>query len=120
MSELLFTTEEPPDWRALGWVDLGCTEEGLVWTGDMPRAMDTRELAARVRGDRPAGEPLWTIGDALAFLDPQPNRRTLSRWLRGLEPIGTRELPQGGPPARLYRAREVMQRHTVWASENPG
>ena len=61
MSELLFTTEEPPDWRALGWVDLGCTEEGLVWTGDMPRAMDTRELAARVRGDRPAGEPLWTV-----------------------------------------------------------
>lgn len=70
-----------------------------------------REAAARIRGDVAAGEPLWTIGEALGFLKPQPNRRTLARWLLALEPVGTRPLPQGGPPAKLYRATEIMRLH---------
>lgn len=58
----------------------------------------------------------WTIGDALRFLDPAPPRRTLSRWLRALTPDGTASLPQGGPPARTYPAKEIMARHARWAS----
>jgi hypothetical protein len=70
-----------------------------------------REVAERVRGDAAAGEVLWTIGDALAFLDPTPNRRTLARWLATLTPVGARPLKHGGPAARLYRASEVMLHH---------
>lgn len=62
----------------------------------------------------------WTIGDALTWLDPRPPRRTLSRWLRALTPLGWRTLPQGGPPARTYRAREIMQRHARWAKNHGG
>jgi hypothetical protein len=59
----------------------------------------------------------WTIGDALRFLDPAPPRRTVSRWLRSIEPVGERALKQGGPPARTYPARSIMERHAVWASK---
>ena len=61
----------------------------------------------------------WTIGDALTWLDPLPPRRTLSRWLTKLEPVGLRAMPQGGPPVRTYRAREIMERHARWRPHRP-
>ena len=64
------------------------------------------------------GDALWTIGDALQFLDPAPPRRTVSRWLKGLPAIGWRRLPQGGPSARTYRASDVMARHARWAKSH--
>ena len=57
----------------------------------------------------------WTIGDALRFLDPVPPRRTLSRWLATLDPDGEADLPQGGPRARTYPAKAIMERHARWA-----
>lgn len=62
----------------------------------------------------------WTIGDALTWLDPKPPRRTLSRWLERIPHLGLRQLPQGGPPARTYRARDVMTRHAEWAKSLGG
>jgi hypothetical protein len=58
--------------------------------------------------------PSWTIGEALRFLDPVPPRRTLSRWLKALEPDGSVPLPQGGPPAKTYPAAAIMERHARW------
>ena len=62
----------------------------------------------------------WTIGDALTWLDPKPPRRTLSRWLKVMQPVGYRCLPQGGPPAATYYARQIMQRHAKWAKNHGG
>jgi YD repeat-containing protein len=62
----------------------------------------------------------WTIGEALSFLDPQPPRRTISRWLSKLTPVGQAPLRQGGPLARTYRARDVMARHAQWAKNHGG
>ena len=61
----------------------------------------------------------WTVGDALAFLHPQPPRRTLHRWLAAMSPIGSRPLPQGGPDAKTYSARAIMLRHRDWANGRP-
>lgn len=57
----------------------------------------------------------WTIGDALRFLDPQPPRRTLARWLKAMPVSGEKVQRHGGPPAKTHRASEIMKRHADWA-----
>jgi hypothetical protein len=90
-----------PDWQ-----DLGATEDGYRVSGSGDGTVERQH--ARL------SEPTWTIGDALSFLHPEPPRRTLSRWLAALTPVGERTLPQGGPPARTYPAKDVMRAHAAW------
>lgn len=98
--------------------DLGPTEyaESPAAAEHRPHS-DHRYPAPRPHRSR-RSEAHWTIGDALKFLDPQPPRRTLSRWLNTLEQAGTRPLPQGGPPAATYPAAEIMQRHAKWVKRH--
>jgi hypothetical protein len=35
--------------------------------------------------------------------------------LEAIEPVGERKLRQGGPAARTYPARAIMERHARWA-----
>lgn len=62
-------------------------------------------------------EPLWSIGEALAFLSPPIPRRTLSRKLAGIEVAGSRPGEHGGPTVRLYRVGDVMQLHAAWCAK---
>lgn len=119
-----------------GWVLLGATQDGTLalpsgsliepgpgtlYAGPASSTMsfDLDQLSAENLVAALTGETLWTIGDALQFLDPAPPRRTVSRWLAKLPAIGWRQLPQGGPPARTYRASDVMARHARWAKSHP-
>lgn len=98
-----------------------CAEECLV--PDTPYAPPPAVEQGRPHTGHRYPAPTWTIGDALRFLKPTPRRRTLSRWLTELTPVGERALPQGGPPAKTYLATEVMQRHARWcpeSDEDPG
>jgi hypothetical protein len=65
------------------------------------------------------GDTEWTIGDALRWLHPAPPRRTVSRWLREMTPVGRRRQANGGPPARTYSAAEIMRRHARWLPKHP-
>jgi hypothetical protein len=56
----------------------------------------------------------WTIGDALAFLDPPIPRRTLARLLKQLPPIGLVPSRRGGPLVHTYRPEDVMRVHAHW------
>lgn len=76
--------------------------------------------APKIPRTRNRADSHWTIGDALRFLDPKPPRRTLARWLTKIEPVGERKLKQGGPAARTYPAREIMQRHARWVLKGAG
>jgi hypothetical protein len=93
---------DPPD--RSDWTVYGITDD----RGEPPLDPASRAVA---RTPQPVD---WTIGEALWFLHPRPPRRTVARWLKGLDPIGKRELPQGGPPARTYPAAEIMLRHATW------
>jgi hypothetical protein len=98
------------------WVNMGAASEGTSWSEwweGVPGEPDL-DPASRAVARTPAPVQ-WTIGDALAFLHPCPPRRTVSRWLRHMDPIGERPLPQGGPPAATYSASEIMTRHARWA-----
>lgn len=115
-----------------GWVPLGYTTDGLEISGvregdgrEVWRTVDyTNNVATMTITDPDAVRAIsrqvfgdWTVGEALKFLDPAPPRRTLSRWLAGMPPVGSRKLPQGGPPAATYSIPEVMRRHARWALE---
>lgn len=107
------------DWS--GWREVGSTDdtpEGQRSSLDL-RLFGEPSLDPASRAvARTPGAVDWTIGEALAFLRPQPPRRTLSRWLASIEPIGRRSLPQGGPEARTYPAAEIMIRHAAWAKRH--
>lgn len=89
----------------------------MTTTGGRSSTMSFRmgEISAENLHMALTGVQLWTVGDALQFLDPTPPRRTVARWLAGLQPIGVRALKQGGKPARTYLADEIMKRHARWA-----
>lgn len=79
----------------------------------LPRYQEPKKPRSQSLKNRP-GES-WTIGDALHFLDPTPPRRTLSRWLTKIESDGDRKIKHGGPPAKTYPARAIMEQHARWA-----
>jgi hypothetical protein len=109
------------------WVSIGSTRGGVSYTGDVsPDGTLTETVRDYATGKTIVTEtasataPEWTIGDALHWLDPKPKRRTVARWLKEMTPTGERSLPQGGPPARTYRAAEIIRRHARWAKTYGG
>lgn len=112
----LYQAEE--SWTGLGVPDTGYSVEvtgELLPGGGIGGLTQTRTYYQHGRPAVAEHQPLdWSIGEAMAFLDPRPPRRTLSRWLAGMDPIGWRNLPQGGPPARTYPVKQIMVRHAQW------
>lgn len=101
-----------------GWITLGMTDAGYGVSGEV----DVDGTYVETRTDYGAGTetvhrspPEWTIGDALNWLDPCPPRRTLSRWLAVMTPVGRRRLKTGGPFVRTYDPAQIMRRHVTWA-----
>lgn len=110
-----------------GWIQVGITDGGYSISGHLEsnaagrltyveeRIDYTNEVASVTRTWAPAE---WTIGDALAWLHPCPPRRTLSRWLAKMAPIGERALATGGPLARTYAPGLIMKEHARWVAES--
>ncbi len=69
------------------------------------------------------GEPAMTVAEALSpgVLDPPIPRRSLTRRLTGVQPVGVRKPgTEGGRPALLYAAADIYRVHAEWARSTRG